>query len=81
MSYVKKDMSLSVSLMITTSDEHLMPSGIVFHSVAAAVSINRLPCFTVLLLLGTNDVVFANLRCLAGWYQFNSSHRYPGASL
>ena len=35
-----------------------MPSGRVFHSVVAAVSINRLPSFTVLLLLGTNDVVF-----------------------
>ena len=38
-----------------------MPSGRVFHSVAAAVSINRLPNFTVLLLLGTNDVLFADL--------------------
>ena len=46
-----------------------MPSGRVLHSVAAAVSNNRLPSFTVLLLLGTNDVVFADLRCLLGWYQ------------
>ena len=40
--------------------------GRVFHSVAAAVSINRLPSFTVLLLLGTNDVVLADLTCLVG---------------
>ena len=40
-----------------------MPPGGVFHSVAAAVSFNRLPSFTNLLdLLGTNDVVFADLR-------------------
>ena len=67
-------------LNIITLGEHLMPSGRVFHSVAAAVSINRLPSFTVLLLLGTNDVVFADLGCLVGWYKVNSSHRYPGAS-
>ena len=30
----------------------------------AAVSINRLPSFTVLLLLGTNDVVFGFLLIL-----------------
>ena len=41
-------------LNIVTLREHLIPSGKVFHSVAAAVSINRLPSFTVLLLLGTN---------------------------
>ena len=41
-------------LNIVTLGEHLIPSGKVFHSVAAAVSINRLPSFTVLLLLGTN---------------------------
>ena len=64
-------------LNIITLGEHLMPSGRVFHSVAAAVSINSLPGFTVLLLLGTNDVAFVDLRCLVGWYQFNSSHRYP----
>ena len=57
-----------------------MPSSRVFHSVAAAVSINCLPSFTVLLLLGTNNVVFADLRCLVGWCQVNSSHRYPDAS-
>ena len=51
-------------LNIITLGKHLMPSVRVFHSVAAAVSINRLPSFTVLLLLGTNDVVFADLRCL-----------------
>ena len=67
-------------LNIVTVGEHLIPSCKAFHSVAAAVSINRLPSFTVLLLLGTNDVLFADLRCLVGWYQFNSSHRYPGAS-
>ena len=68
-------------LNIVTLGEHLIPSGKVFHSVAAAVSINRLSSFTVLLLLGTNDVLFADLRyVLVGWYQFNSSHRYPGAS-
>ena len=43
---------------------NLMPSGRVFYSVAAAVSINCLPSFTVLLLLGTNDVVFAHRICL-----------------
>ena len=58
-----------------------MPSGRVVHSVAAAVSTNRLPSFIVLLLLGTNDVVFADLRCLVGWYKVNSSLRYLGASL
>ena len=52
MSNVKKYMSLSVFLKIITLGEHLMPSGKVFHSVAAAVSINRLPSSTVLLLLG-----------------------------
>ena len=69
-------------LNIVTLGEHLIPSGKVLHSVAAAVSINRLPSFTVQLLLDTNDVLFADLRCLVGmgWYQFNSSHRYPGAS-
>ena len=67
-------------LNIVTLGEHLIPSGRVFHSVAAAVSINRLPSFTVLLLLGTNDVLFADQRYLVGWYQFNSLHRYPGAS-
>ena len=57
-------------LNIVTLGEHLIPSGKVFHSVAAAVSINRLPSFAwnskviVLLLLGTNDVLFADLRCL-----------------
>ena len=45
-----------------------MPSGRVFHSVGAAVSINRLSSFTILLLLVTNDVVFADLRCLVRWY-------------
>ena len=74
-------MSLSVFLQVITLREHLMPSVRVFHSVAAAVSINRLPSFTVLLLPGTNDVVFADPRCLVEWYQFNSSHRYPGTSL
>ena len=34
-----------------------MPSGRVSHSMAAAVSINRLPSFTV-----TNDVLFLDLR-------------------
>ena len=58
-----------------TIGEHLMSSARVFHRVAAAVSISRLPSFTVLLLLGTNDVLFSDLRCLVGWYQFNSSHR------
>ena len=67
-------------LNIITIGEHLVPSGKVFHSVTAAVSINRLSSFTVLLLLGTNDVLFADLRCLVRWYQFNRSHRYPGAS-
>ena len=50
-----------------------MPSCRVFHSVAAAVSINRLPSFTVLPLLRTNDVLFADLKCLVGWYQVYSS--------
>ena len=59
-------MSLSEFLKIMTIGEHLMLSGRVFHSVAAAVSINRPPSFTVLLLLGTHDVVFADLKCLMG---------------
>ena len=67
-------------LNIITLGEHLMPSSRVFHSVAAAVSVSRLSSITVLLLLGTNDVVFADLSCLVGWYQFNSSYRYLGAS-
>ena len=58
-----------------------MPSGRVFHRVTTAVSVNRLQSVTVLLLLVTNDVAFADPRCLVGWYQFNSSHRYPGAPL
>ena len=61
-------------LKITTLGEYLMPSGRVFHSVAAAaVSTNSLPSFTVLLLLGANDVVSDDLRCLVAWYQLNSS--------
>ena len=50
-------------LKIITQGEHLMPSGRVFHSVAAALSINCLPSCTVLILHGTNDVVlvFADL--------------------
>ena len=49
-------------LKIITLGEHLMAFGRVFHNVAAAVSINRLLSFTVLLLL----VVFADLRCPSG---------------
>ena len=67
MSNVKK-IRLQVFLKIITLGKHLMSSSRVFHSVAAAVSINRLPSFTVLLLLGNNDVLFADLRCLVGWY-------------
>ena len=66
-----------VFLVIITLREHVndvMSSGKMFHSVAAAVSINRLLSFTVLLLLGTNNVVFADLRCLVGWYQFNNNN-------
>ena len=74
-------MSLSVFLNIITLGEHLMPSGRVFHSVTAAVSINRVPSFTVLFLFGTDVIAFADLRCQMGWYLFNSLHRYPGASL
>ena len=70
-------MSLNVFIDHNTR-EHLMPSDRVFHSVAAAVSINRLSSFTVLLL---HDVVFADLRCPVGWCQINSSHRNLGASL
>ena len=64
--YRKKNYAhrLACILFKGTLGEHLMSSGRVFHSVAAAVSINRLPSFTVLLLLGTNDVVFADLRWL-----------------
>ena len=43
-----------------------MPSGKVFHSVAAAVSINRLPSFTVLLLLSTNDVLICRSEMSSG---------------
>ena len=64
-----KNMSLRVFLKIMTLGEHLISSGRVFHSVAVAVSINCLLSFTVILLLGTNDDVFADLRCLVGWYQ------------
>ena len=52
MSDVKKICLYVVFLKIITLGKHLMPSDIVFHSVAAAVSINRLPSFTVLLLFG-----------------------------
>ena len=46
-----------------------MTSGRVFYTVAAVVlSINRLPSFTDLLLLGTIDIVFADLRYLVGLY-------------
>ena len=51
-------------LNIVTLGEHLIPSGKVFHSVAAAVSINRLPSFTVLLLLGTVVYVFISSNML-----------------
>ena len=45
-------MSLSVFFLnIVTLVEHLMTSGKVFHSVAAALSITRLPNFTFLRLL------------------------------
>ena len=60
-------------LKIIALGEHLMAFGRVFHNMAAAVSINRLPSFTVLLLFGTNDDVFADLTILVGWYQFNNS--------
>ena len=46
---------------IITLGEHVMPSGRVFHSVAVAVSSNRLQSFTIRFLLGTNDVVFADI--------------------
>ena len=54
---------LKCFLKITTLGERLMASGRMFHTVAAAVSINRLPSFTVLLLLRSNVVVFADFRC------------------
>ena len=40
-----------------------------FHKVADEVSIMRLPWRTVLFILGTNDVVDADLSGLAGVYQ------------
>ena len=59
---------------------HLISSGRKFQSEAAAVSINLFPNLTVLLRFGTSDVVFADLRGRLGWYQFNKSHKYDGAS-
>ena len=38
------------------------------------------PKLTVLLRFGTSDDVFADLRWRLGWYQFNKSHKYGGAS-
>ena len=42
--------------------------GRAFHRVAADVPISRLPHQIILLLLGTSDVVYADLRPLVGVY-------------
>ena len=42
-----------------------MSIGRVFHNEAAAVSIKRLPYFTVSLLLGVSSISFTDLRCMA----------------
>ena len=52
----------------------------VFHNEAAAVSISRLPYFTVLFLLGVNSVSFTDRSCLLGLYRFTKFCMYSGAS-
>ena len=54
---LKRYVSMCI-LKIIILGEHLMSSGRVFHSVAAAVSINRPPSFTVLLLFGTVTMLY-----------------------
>ena len=48
---------------------NLMLLGRLFHNAADVVSISRFPSITVLLLLGTSDVVDADRSVLAGVYQ------------
>ena len=60
---------------------HLSSCGNMFHSVAVEESNNLCPYLTVLFLLGTIDVIEADLSVLGGWYQFNSSHWYDGADV
>ena len=59
----------------------LISLGMEFHSVAAALSNNRLPIRIVLCVSGTNEDVSEERRGLFGEYHFNCSHRYIGASL
>ena len=60
---------------------HFSSCGKMFPSVAAEESNNFRPYLSVLFLLGTSDVVDAELSGLSGWYQFNSSHWYDGADV
>ena len=59
---------------------HLITLGSIFQRVADDISRRRLPIRIVLLLFGTSVVVDAERRGLLGLYQFNSSHKYEGAS-
>ena len=53
-------------LKLTMFKAFLMSIGRVFHNEAAAVSIRRLPYFTVLFLLEVNNVSFTDQSCLFG---------------
>ena len=57
-----------------------MSIGKVFHNEATAVSITRLPHFTVLFLLGFSSISFTNLSCLLGRYRFSKFCMYSGIS-
>ena len=57
-----------------------MSIGGVFHNEAAAVSIKRLPSFTVLFLLGVSSISFTDLSCLLGRYRFSNFCQYSGVS-
>ena len=65
MCYEKKNRCVfNIFLKLTMFRAFLMPIGRVFHNEAAAVSIRRLPYFTVLFLLGVNSVSFTDNKIL-----------------
>ena len=57
-----------------------MSIGRVFHNEATAVSIKRLPYFTVLFLLEVSSISFTDLSCPLGRYWFSNFCMYSGVS-
>ena len=55
-----------------------MSIGRIFHNEAAAVSIKRLPYFTVLFLLGVSGISLTDLSCLLRRYRFSKLCMYAG---